>query len=240
MPLYPVALPGASVHYTDEVQATKCRRLTAGVSSTFGKFQSVTDEFWACVFLIPHKGVSRMTATVYPKDERGSGRVSVWYLVMTSLQNHMTFESLWQYFAEKEMTRPLNGLLGTVIWSSRFPLGSRQGCFHISEVSPPLPFCKNLLLFFLWTWSFFCRASQDSVTAFPQGHVFPSVGSKWCNSIKTLRCIMWPAWTMESKPVSLFKEYVREFTFSLCHLVLPFKPHLILIPENFMVHCSPS
>lgn len=100
--IYPVALPGASVHYTDDVQATKCHRLTAGVSSTFGRFQSVTDEFWACVFLIPHEGVSRMTATVYPKDERGSGRVSVWYLVMTSLQNHMTFESLWQYFAEKK------------------------------------------------------------------------------------------------------------------------------------------
>lgn len=36
---------------------------------------------------------------------------------------------------------------------------------------------------FLWTWSFFCKASQDSVTAFPQGLVFPSVGSKWCNSM---------------------------------------------------------
>lgn len=119
------------------------------VLHTSEMLRSVTDEFWACVFLIPHEDVSRKTATVYPKDERWSGRVSVWYIAMTLVQNHMTFESLSQYFAEKKTTRPLNGyLLGTIVCSSCFPLGSRQGCFHSSEVSPALPFCKNLFLFF--------------------------------------------------------------------------------------------
>lgn len=156
---------------------------------------------------------------------------------------------IWEFitiFCWKKTTRPLNGyLLGTIVWSSCFPLGSRQGCFHSSEVSPALPFCKNLFLFFFFFEPGVSSAKlhRTVLLHFPRDLCFPVLapnGVIVCVLIKTLRCIMWPTWTMESKPVSLFREYVREFIFSLCHLFLPFKTHLILIPENFMVHCSPS
>lgn len=144
---------------------------------------------------------------------------------------------------KKKMTRPLDGLLGTIVWSSHFPLGSHHRCFHSSEVSPTLPFCKNLSLFYIEPGVSSAKLHRTVLLHFPRDLCFPVLapnGVIVCVLIKTLRCITWPTWTMESKPVSLFREYVREFIFSLCHLFLPFKTRLILIPENFMVHCSPS
>lgn len=170
-------------------------------------------------------------------------RRSVWYIAMTSLQNHDIWEFMTIFCWKKKITRPLDGLLGTIVWSSRFPLGSHHRCFHSSEVSPTLPFCKNLSLFYIEPGISSAKLHRTVLLHFPRDLCFPVLapnGVIVCVLIKTLRCITWPTWTMESKPVSLFREYVREFIFSLCHLFLPFKTRLILIPENFMVHCSPS
>jgi hypothetical protein len=136
-----------SIYYLGELHIAEWH--TTVCQSTSGRCQNATDKFWVSVFLILQEASRRMIATVCPKGKKDPNRGRVWCMSMTSVQNHMTLESLWQICCCIKMTRHLNDPWGpsygqvTFLWGL-FKDGS-------SLVKPCLFSLCITSFFFHWT-----------------------------------------------------------------------------------------